>query len=699
MVGSSKVLTVSYGTFSCTLEGFDESFDTMTAIAEYFRDLAADDRYFGAEPPTPDAEMLARIAEREISRRVEARMSDGSVYLTAGSATMPNAAASAATVSPKAPTNPPAAFAAAPLAAMPPVNNEAEGPADVQEAPTAEVMPEVARRPAPASSESVAAKLQRIRSVVGKNAAAPAEFIEDLTPSANAFEAPQEASDDGEVTFNEVDTIDLDALAAATDETPAEPEITVEAEPAVEALVEETPVEQPIEPETDELEQLTVAEVEHVAEPEVEAEVDVAIADEVEAETAQVAPTPAEPEQDDEALLAKLTFGEEEASSETPFEEAPAEVEATETEALAALSQDDAEVAEAETGSDSSERAELRSARNRVRVVRMKRAEFEAAAKVASTEASDSIFADTDADEIDDAPLTNLADLDGLDEINANEESLSAEEDADLMRELSNIEDEYSAPEAADVAEDVADEDAEDSDLRINRRALLESTPDQDDAAMSRILSRTDAKLKEPESNRRREAFTHLKAAVAATEAARQLGETEESDEVRENPFRKVLDQVVRPRRATTSDDADQAERLRPAPLKLVASQRVDVEPSNETVMPARPVLPRRVNAASSAALKAEAPAEESGFAQYAESVGAIEIGELLEAAAAYSLYVEGVEDFSRPQLMRRAMEVENFEREDGLRSFGTLLREGRIKKVRNGRFQVTEDTPFRLKA
>ncbi|MEY2960202.1 MAG: hypothetical protein RLZ60_32 [Pseudomonadota bacterium] len=647
MVGSSKILTVSYGTFACTLEGFDDSFDTMKAIAEYFRDLAADDRYFGAEPPTPDAEMLARIAENEIARRVEARMeSSGIVLRAAALAASENRAAEPVVEEPQA-----VAPSVAPV--MPP-------PVE-----TPEVVEKVAPQPAPAPvmSESVAAKLQRIRAVVGKSSTGESDYIEDIHAS-----EPEEDFDLGSV----IDATEkAPAQVAPMDVSIAETEVTFD-DPE-DTLGEDDPAAEPVAQQS--------APVADVASPQEAAplrrtrvirlkrsEFDRALNNGTIEAVADKA--------DEDVVAAALAA--------TPTEEPVDEV------------QDWADTTTANDYDETYDDADV--------------VEASIMAKLAAAE--------VDANEAE-ANQFDLASLDGADDIDFDaDSSLSDEEEADLLRELSALdddEDDYDADEVESqnafvMEDDYEDEDEEPiADVRADQRAraLLDREPEADARDMSRIMDRTDEQLRAPETDLRRRTLSHLKAAVAATEAARRMGEPVKSKEDEETDFRSDLSAVVRPtrptaggvlpRRAERGNDQPRTERPRPAPLKLVAAQRVDLAP--EEAAPARPVAPVRPRRVATESVSSIDARDSESFADYVEEMGAHSLPDLLEAAAAYTSFVEGHEEFSRPHVMKKVREVlqdDDFNREDGLRVFGTLLREGRISKVRNGRFQVSEGTRFR---
>ncbi|WP_456085782.1 hypothetical protein [Limimaricola variabilis] len=755
MVGSSKILTVSYGTFSCTLEGFDDSFDTMKAIAEYFRDLAADDRYFGAEPPTPDAEMLARIAEREVARRVEARSEGTGIVLRAGQALPPVApaqtearaapeAAPQPHVAPAAPEEAPAAEApaatpvAAPAAAAAPAASEPErAPVAPRQAEPQVAQQPAAARPAPSrpapDGDSVAAKLQRIRAVVGRQPAFAAdEDEEDIAPAAGQRPA-----------------------AGLFDTAPAQPRETAkQAEPESPRQSEaETNEAEPARPTRARVVRMRKADFERaVARGEAHRMMteEESAAEEVSAER-NAEPTPSAAAQDSiQEDAAQVETAQTEAAQEardtapdtTPMQ---AETEADTVETAQADKEEAAE--EAETAQEEADTA----ARAREEAAESKRREADL-----SDEAERALLAEL-------AALEREMGLEG--DGPASQEIAEAEEArADEAEETAEIEETAEAEEAAeaDTARDVTDADwiggfdpaeaarqhlefefgptadatAPDAQPKqeqeqVAAKADAPATSEEtrahpvnshpalatDEADLSRIMSATDARMADPESGRRRDSISQLKAAVAATEAARQLGDVAKPDHA-EEAFRDDLRQAVRPRRPAMPSRGDegtaaQPERPRPAPLKLVAAQRVDLgqtAPRPERVVPVRP---RRVVSGDSAAQELHhdaveaqpqraampdaTPAPAESFAAFAARMGAQELGELLEAAAAYTAFVEGAEDFSRPQLMERVREAspEPVSREDGLRCFGTLLRQGALTRVRGGRFAVARSSRF----
>lgn len=81
MVTPSRKLTVSFGAFACTLEGFDDPFPVMRQVVDYFQALAAADPSFGAHPERPDTDYLKSLAQESAGGLVEAELSEGGMVL------------------------------------------------------------------------------------------------------------------------------------------------------------------------------------------------------------------------------------------------------------------------------------------------------------------------------------------------------------------------------------------------------------------------------------------------------------------------------------------------------------------------------------------------------------------------------------------------------------------------------------------
>ena len=708
----------------------------MKAIAEYFRDLAADDRYFGAEPPTPDADMLARIAEREMERRVEARIEERGVVLRPSlTAPLPDAAPTAQKV--------PA---------------EGEEQVDMKEPSKAEAAP----GGAPVVPENVP-PLEAQAPFVDLGPVAPA----DADPAAEQDAEPTEA-EHAEIQdpLSAEPTLHDDRLQRG-DETEAvakadAPEIQDLTDPDQDAdhtiasvmqTIDAAPAEAPLPATKDGLDDHAGDEQDAAVHP---ASDPSNIAEKLQRIRAAVAREPdpvAEPEPGQDQNAA---FATDAATALQPTEDlAQAEP------ALQAFDDTSDDPAE-----ESPDAANAGRPRIKARVTKVKRADFDAALTAGHLEevapdvadslpiaepvpGESTLSADDEADlarelaevasELDDLPndaddiLTPLHDPDHLDEAQATRSADDAgsppsQGDASEHGAASDLatqtdeddwddwdeEDEEEARKWAEAEARIKAEAAEQAEMEATidrlaresvrktvkmsspaRAMLTENAVEEDAESVSRLLDETNTHLDEPEGNRRRSAIAHLRAAVAATRADRILGGGRKNDST--EAYREDLANVVRPRRPQGSGStSDRPSEAKPAPLKLVAEQRVDT-PDAEAPAPAQAIRPRRVSAVAEDDVQPD-PSDGGGFNEFAESVGASQLPDLLEAAAAYMSFVEGREQFSRPQLMTKVRQAETQEssREDRLRSFGQLLREKKIDKVAGGRFTANASINFK---
>lgn len=700
MMPANKILTVAYGTFSCTLEGFDDPFSAMTDIAEYFRDLAAEDRYFGAEPPQPDPAMLREIAENRAKRQIEAEPRKDGVTLRPSEATGSDVVEAQADV----------AFAGD----EDPMDKLVEDAFDAQDEAQAFVAPSTTDADV---ADSVAEKLARIRGVVeADRASSPNADSGDTASDWSGYddtESPLEAVEAAAETPAEevISQADQDAVDGA-DTAEQEAEIEVVASDADEDELDLDAVSHAV-ADTDSAEEEAVAEEVQAPEQVEETAEDIAAAPEADAdadadadETSADDDDSAEPARRVLRLRVRRRAQAELAAAAEAAEQLPAGTADAIKEAASAEESTDAPATD--TSLDADDEAELM-------------AELAAiAADGSDDDAEDAVAEDAVAAEIDDieADLALQEDEEDAEALDADLDALLAAADADPISDedevdLDDLEDEI------DLSED--DLSFEDDEIDLSDDADGQADGSESSPDLERLFAATDSRLEGAETSRVHANISHLKAAVAARRADSTM-DTPQSDGT--DAYRVDLANTVRPRRAEADEDAPRTERpaQRPAPLMLVSEQRVE---SDEETVSEDPVRPRRVTTrelleAEAAEAKANAEIAQAAAAQdaaqqdedaidaepstdfeaFTMETGANDLPAILEAAAAYTTQVIGDENFSRPRLLHLAAEAgEDFSREEGLRAFGQLLRDGMILKVSRGTFTLSESSRFLAEA
>ena len=695
----TKILDVAYGSFSCRLEGFDDSVEVMKAVVAYFHDLAGHDRFMDMDPQAPDIETLARLTEEQSGQPVEVDPENGSVSMRvnqteeaedrpslrmtpARDVARPQLADDHAdpealneeeddSLAPEANLSDTAKDedVAADDIAVEDTEDRATEEQTVDDDVDVEANDNIYADKLDASAEedeqfdpinfdaSVAEKLQRIRTVVGKGDAVDDDMsaTEDAGQNAEDEDAPSRpASNPLTQRLAELANRNAAVTAPEASDEDAIDDVAEDAQLQEDAVaVDDTENDAAAD-----LPDIVDDEEDLIGAPDITDEEDVgSFADDVAALD------------DDDDKMAEADADDAIADDDMVEADLPADDDAEDDlEELAAL-EDELDALEEDLANEDEEQP----------------------VEVVADEQSD-ILQLTEADVAieDDAPEEVAAKSAGQPKalLLTPTEEYEDDDDSSVLRAS---DDEFN------LQEGVAKADAE-IKARPSNEVAHHGLPRSVEDAMSRIMSQTDQHLNRPESRRHRDAFAQLKAAVAATEAARQLGDPgAQINEDSEDAFKDDLG----------AHDAEEKAAAAPEtpPLKLIKNDNEHAKAGTKKAKQLRPAIAdKSLDPASERLLQIAAQKEADslqhtgGFAAFAAEHSTEDLVDLLEAAAAYITFVEGDEDFSRPQVMKKVQEASEteFTREDGLRSFGRLLRQSKITKLNNGRFQISPNTRFR---